>query len=162
MEGLTDYVWVPARKLIHELPDNTTEATFDAAYDAGDIYATIKDQGARPLIQYRENARTTTLDARGRAIHYKRPYGTRWDRRYHWRPITEAVKSSLKRRFGDRLHSNGLHNQRQDSASTGGAMLGDSTFRNWPSPTIVQFPQDRTYRTSPSQTHPIRSNRVRP
>lgn len=104
----------PGRNLIQDLPRNTCEASFDAAYDARDIYATIEKQGARAFIQPRRNARTTTLDARGRAIRRKQRNGAAWERRYHRRSITESVNSSLKRRFGDRLRSKGLHNQRRE------------------------------------------------
>lgn len=105
-----------ARQILPNLPPNTTEVSMDAAYDAGDLYEIVEQQGAAPIIKARANARTGTLDARGRALRDRLRRPTAWQRRYNRRPITEAVNSSLKRRFGDRLHCRGLWNQRQEMA----------------------------------------------
>lgn len=105
-----------ARKILPDLPANTMEVTMDAAYDAGDLYDIVEQQGAAPIIKARANARTGTLDARGRALRDRLHHPTKWQRRYNRRPITEAVNSSLKRRFGDRLHCRSLWNQRQEWA----------------------------------------------
>lgn len=105
-----------ARKILPLLPANTKEVEMDGAYDANDLYEIVEHQGADPIIKPRANARTGTLDARGRALRDRLRHPTAWQRRYDRRPITEAVNSSLKRRFGDRLHCRGLWNQRQEMA----------------------------------------------
>jgi transposase len=105
-----------ARKILPNLPANTIEVEMDGAYDASDLYEIVEQQGAAPIIKPRANARTGTLDARGRALRDRLRHPAKWQRRYNRRPITEAVNSSLKRRFGDRLHCRGLWNQRQEMA----------------------------------------------
>lgn len=105
-----------ARKILPGLPANTLEVSMDAAYDVGELYTLVEDQGAAPIINPRANARTGTIDARGRALRGRIRHPTSWQRRYNRRPITEAVNSSIKRRFGDRLHCRGLWNQRHELA----------------------------------------------
>lgn len=105
-----------ARKILPDLPANTTEVSMDAAYDAGDLYEIVEQQGAAAIIKPRANARTGTIDARGRALRERLRHPTKWQRRYNRRPITESVNSSIKRRFGDRLRCRGLWNQRQEMA----------------------------------------------
>jgi len=99
-------------KILPDLPANTGDVTVDGAYDARKFYAGVEEQGANPICKPRKNARTQTRDARGRAIRWMIAHPAKWKGKYHRRPMTEAVNFALKRKFGDRLWSRGLRNQR--------------------------------------------------
>ena len=104
------------RRILPDLPPNTGDVAMDPAFDARDIYELVEANGATPIVKPRANARTTHVNARGRAIRWKLRHPTAWQRRYNRRPITESVNYALKRKFGDRLWSRGLRNQRIEFA----------------------------------------------
>lgn len=104
------------RKILSSLPPGTGDVAMDPAFDARDIYRLVATNGATPIVKPRANARTGEVNARGRAIRWKLAHPTAWQRRYNRRPITESVNFALKRKFGDRLWSRGLRNQRIELA----------------------------------------------
>lgn len=104
------------RKLLVNLPGDTMVSCMDGAFDARDVYTMVEEQGARPIIKNRGNAKRGEINARGRAVRWRDAHPSRWQALYDRRPITESVNSSLKRRFGNRLRSRGLWNQRREVA----------------------------------------------
>lgn len=103
-----------AKEVLADLPDDTREVALDAGHDARDLYEAVESNGAVPVIKPRKGARTGRINARGRAIRDRLRRPTRWRRRYRRRVIVESVNSSLKRRFGARLRSRGVWNQRRE------------------------------------------------
>lgn len=105
-----------ARKVLPCMPCDTRSVAMDGAYDARPVYALVEENGVRPIVKERINARRKDLDARGRAIRWKDANPSAWKAEYDRRPIVESVNSSLKRRFGDRLWARGVWNQRREMA----------------------------------------------
>lgn len=103
------------RALIDRLPPKTRDVSGDTAYDAYDVYDRIEQQGAKSAIKPRSNAKTGTIDARGRSLRERLRRPTAWQRRYDRRPILESGNYALKRRFGARLSTRGLHRHRKES-----------------------------------------------
>lgn len=103
-----------ARSVLAELPRDTKEVALDPLHDARDVYQSIEDAGAEAIIKPRKGARVGQVNARGRALRRRARRPTEWQRRYGRRVIVESVNSSLKRRFGSRLRSRGLWNQRRE------------------------------------------------
>lgn len=103
-------------KILARLPRNAGVVSMDGAYDARRIYEIVEQNGAKPIIKSRKNARAGTVNARGRAIRFQRRRQAAWQRMYNRRPITESVNYAIKRRFGDRLWTRGMWAQRNEIA----------------------------------------------
>lgn len=107
-----------ARKVLPNMPQDTSVVTMDPAYDARDVYTMVEDGGARPAIKPRAgySLKSRGHSARPRALRWLEKHKTKWQDLYDRRPISESANYSLKKRFGERLDSHGVWQQRKEQA----------------------------------------------